>query len=815
MTTNLAPLSGNLPVNPAGLGGGGHSPLTGASGGPRTSPLVRYLGAIRRFKWLVLLLSLVGLGGGLLVSRLRPESFNVTADILIADAPSSTGAIQGGPAYQAEQWKELFTNPVVLEPVAISRRHYIIGPKRVGAPPLPNGPSGPDAELFGNFDINPARLLPGLYDFKVNDKGDHWDLVNNRTSRKFSGVTGDSAGREFGFVWVPRLENRWFGRTFSFEIITPREAADAIKDRMEVKMAPRAARFMHVSLSGQDAYETAATLNDLVSVFVEKAGSMKKSGLTTQAAILDTQLTSAQLRLAAAEGNLQRFRVNTITLPKEDLPMAPGLAQSTPSATAAFVEKRRHVEELRRDRRDLSEALDRAEAGDLAVDLFTAIPTVQASPALLGVIKELETSESLLRQYRKTYTDDYVDAKISVPKLIAQIQEIRNLTIPRYTRAVMLRLDENILRLDNEIKASGRELQDIPNRTIAENRYQREIEVADKIYKTLNDRYESARLIEASSLADVSVLSRAVAPARPTKNRKIFIVAAGVLLGLAAGLGLAMLFDVTDKRVRYADQITSGLGLTILGVIPEIKRAKGETASPEEAAQVIEAFRTVRLNLAHTVGEGSLVLTITSPSPGDGKSLVSSNLALSFAEAGYKTVLIDGDTRRGELHRTFGVERRPGLLDFLAGELKLTELEHATQHPQLRLITAGSRKRNAPELLGGKAMRDLITTMRDKYEVVIVDSPPLGAGIDPFVLSTLTGNMLLVLRAGATERDLAEAKLQIVDQLPIRLIGAVLNDVRATMDGYKYYSYSYGYGAVEEGDEVGQLAGKPQLKSGE
>ena len=811
MTSNLAPLSGNLPATPSGFGGGGTAPVTGASGGPRTSPLVRYLSAVRRFKWLVLLLSLVGFGGGMLVSRLRPESFTVQADILIADQPSNAGAIQAGPAYMSEQWKELFANYVIVEPVAIARRHYIIGPKRVGAPPLPYGPSGPDADLFTGFGVQPERLQTGNFDFKVSEKGDRWELVNTNSSRKFSGMAGDSVGREFGFVWLPQLEKRWFGRTYSFEIITPREAADDIKERLGITMAWRAARFMHVSLRGQDGPETAATLNDLMAVFVQKAGEMKKSGLTTQAAILDTQLTSAQQRLAGAEGNLQRFRVGTITLPKEDLPVAPGLAQTTPGANAAFIEKRRKVEDLRRDRRDLAEALSRAEAGDLAVDLFTTIPTVNASPDLRVVIGELATSEAQLRQYRKIYTDDYVDAKISVPKLIAQIQEIRTKTLPSYARAVLRRLDEDITRLDREIKSAGQELQQIPQRTIAENRYTREIEVAANIYKVLTDRYEAARLVEASALPDVSILTRAVAPSKPTNNRRIVIIGMGVLMGLGAGLGLALLFDVTDKRVRYADQITSGLGLTILGVIPEIKRAKGETPSPEEAAQVIEAFRTVRLNLAHTVGDGSLVITISSPSPGDGKSLVSSNLALSFAEAGYQTILIDGDTRRGELHRTFGVERRPGLLDFLTGELKIGDLIHKTQHPQLQLITAGSRKRNAPELLGGAAMRELIKSMREKFEVVIVDSPPLGAGIDPFVLSTLTGSLMLVLRAGATERDLAEAKLQIVDQLPIRLIGAVLNDVRATMDGYKYYSYSYGYGAVDEGEDPG----KPQLLAGE
>ena len=180
--------------------------------------------------------------------------------------------------------------------------------------------------------------------------------------------------------------------------------------------------------------------------------------------------------------------------------------------------------------------------------------------------------------------------------------------------------------------------------------------------------------------------------------------------------------------------------------------------------------------------------------------------ALSFAQAGYHTLLVDGDTRRGEMHRTFGVERRPGLIDYLAGELPMTELLRVTTHPQLHLVTSGSRKRNAPELLGSPRMRELISAMRSKFEIVIVDSPPLGAGIDPFVLATVTGNLMLVLRAGATERDLAEAKLQIVDQLPIRLIGAVLNDVRATMNDYKYYSYSVGYGASQEGPDVNQLS---------
>jgi capsular exopolysaccharide synthesis family protein len=197
------------------------------------------------------------------------------------------------------------------------------------------------------------------------------------------------------------------------------------------------------------------------------------------------------------------------------------------------------------------------------------------------------------------------------------------------------------------------------------------------------------------------------------------------------------------------------------------------------------------------------MLTVSSPEPGDGKSLVSSNLALSFAEAGYRTLLIDGDIRRGELHRMFNTDRRPGLLDCLRGEATLEEIPRATTHNNLTLIPCGTRHHHGPELLGSAAMRDLMATLKARYNVIIVDSPPLGAGIDPFVLGTATGNIMLVLRSGETDRAMAEAKLKLLDRLPVRILGAVLNDVRTSDVQYKYYRYVYGYTADEE--PVGQL----------
>ncbi len=793
---------------------GTSSPLTGGSGGPRTSPISRYLSALKRFKWLVLLLTLLGLGGGYLVSRMRPESFVVKASMLLSMPMSENGPIAAGAVLGGDQWRKFMTSYRSLEPVARMHRLYLIGPKRLGGPPLPHGPSGSDADLLRDFDIGPA-YAPGSYEFKVTDDGKSWELTQVTTSRKSKGMVGDSVGREFGFAWVPQIEPRWRGQTFAFDAVTVREAADDIAKRLNIDIDWRGARFVLLTLEGQEAEKTAATLNSLLKEYESRAALMKRVNLTAEAGVVDTQLRGAYERLRAAQQQLLSFQTGAITLPRMELPVAPGLQSTSPQGYGTFLAKREQANALRRERRDLQEALAKAQSGEIAADLFLVIPAVAASTELKAVLGDLVSNENQLRTARaQGYSDDCRACGVTggplydLPALIGKIRELRTVTLPTYVQAVLRRLDADISRLDGEVATAGKELQGIPSRSIEENRLKLEEEIATTIYKQLTDRYEASRLKEASAIGDLSIYDPAVAPLFPSKNRKPIIITLGLLMGFAAGLGLAFLLDLTDKRVRYADQISSGMGLTILGVVPEIRRAKGETPSAEEAAQVIEAFRTIRLNLAHTMGEGRGILTISSPSPGDGKSLVASNLALSFAESGYRTLLIDGDTRRGELHRTFGQERRPGLLDFLTGELAMADLLRTTSHKMLTLITSGSRKRNGPELLGNAAMRELLTAMRERFDVVIVDSPPLGAGIDPFVLGTLTGNMILVMRSGATERDMAEAKLEIVDQLPIRLIGAILNDVRSGASEYKYYSYSYGYGASDETNEVGKLPSK-------
>jgi len=197
---------------------------------------------------------------------------------------------------------------------------------------------------------------------------------------------------------------------------------------------------------------------------------------------------------------------------------------------------------------------------------------------------------------------------------------------------------------------------------------------------------------------------------------------------------------------------------------------------------------------------GPVRLTITSPGKSDGKSFVASNLALAFADTGLRTLLVDGDVRRGRLHRTLGVARRPGLTDLLEGSVTWDQAVQTTAYKNLSFIACGFRSQAGPAMLSSVTMAQLLDGVRTSYDAVVVDSPPLAAGADGLALATVTGSLVLVLRAGVSDRELTETKLGVLTHLPVRVLGAVLNDVRPG-GAYRYYSYYLeGYEAHDEPD---------------
>jgi len=279
-----------------------------------------------------------------------------------------------------------------------------------------------------------------------------------------------------------------------------------------------------------------------------------------------------------------------------------------------------------------------------------------------------------------------------------------------------------------------------------------------------------------------------------------------VLASVGLALAIALGHDRLDRRFRYPEQATRELGLTIAGTVPRLKPNRRGEFQLETMSQAVESFRTLRLALRYDFpGDAPIVLGVSSPAKGDGKSLVAANLALAFANAGSRTLLIDGDVRRGTQHTTFDAPVTPGLVEYLNGVANVDSIMRPTSSPQLFLIPRGTRRNRAPELLVTDLMGTLILAMRREFDVVIIDSPPLVAGMDAYALGAAAGSMLIVLRPAVTDRKLAAAKLEILDRLPIRVLGAVINSIEN--DGaYRYYGSEYSYSDAYSTDPISDLA---------
>jgi Mrp family chromosome partitioning ATPase len=172
-----------------------------------------------------------------------------------------------------------------------------------------------------------------------------------------------------------------------------------------------------------------------------------------------------------------------------------------------------------------------------------------------------------------------------------------------------------------------------------------------------------------------------------------------------------------------------------------------------------------------------------------------------------RTLLVDGDLRRGGQHRSYGIALSPGFADVLGGKIAWRESVSQTTTASLSVLPAGTRSQRVPELLDRERLTRLIDEFRNSFDVVIIDSAPLGAGVDTYALSVAAGSMLMVLRYGTTQRKAADGRLTAVDQLPVRIIGAVLNGVPTTKSFGMYDAYAY----LDDYALVGEGAPQPML----
>jgi succinoglycan biosynthesis transport protein ExoP len=317
----------------------------------------------------------------------------------------------------------------------------------------------------------------------------------------------------------------------------------------------------------------------------------------------------------------------------------------------------------------------------------------------------------------------------------------------------------------------------------------------------------SAQVRETNVNAEISgVKAQVLTPAR--YGELVFpnlgqFLGLGAFLGASLGIGLGYLVEIADKSFRKPEDIIREFGVPIVGHIPFMKeqRLKGtledslldKTAvcAHQPRSRPAEAFRSVRTAVCFsTLGSSHRVIQVTSPAAGDGKSTLALNLAIAMAMSGKRTVLVESDFRRPKVHKLTGVENRSGTVDLLRGDIELDEAIKSTSVEEFFVMPCGSRPKNPAELLSRPEYEQLLQVLREKFDYVIVDTPPILAVTDASAVSPRVDGVLIAMRLSRHTRDLGRRTLEQLRDVGATLLGIVINGVEES-DGYGYGSYRY------------------------
>ena len=285
---------------------------------------------------------------------------------------------------------------------------------------------------------------------------------------------------------------------------------------------------------------------------------------------------------------------------------------------------------------------------------------------------------------------------------------------------------------------------------------------------------------------NVQVLQPAMVPDKPVKPNKALTLAAALLVGCVLGIGLATLREWQDARLRTADEIPALLGLPLLGAVPQINRSlspadRGQVVRLDSRSPVAEAYRSIRTSLYLGDARTAKTILLASPSQGDGKSTTAANLAIAFAQAGERTLLLDCDLREPVQHLIFAAPGSAGVSTVMPGETKLQDAILPTRVANLYLLPCGAVPRNPSEMLASDRFKFLLKTLVEAFDRVVIDSPALEAVADGRILAAAADATVLVLRMNRSMQRSGVLAVGGLNEVGANVLGAVANDVRTSV----------------------------------
>lgn len=468
----------------------------------------------------------------------------------------------------------------------------------------------------------------------------------------------------------------------------------------------------------------------------------------------------------------------------------------------------------------LNEVVDIYVAKNLAKKTAEKEKTLEFLDEQLPQIKaDLELAESKFNAFRNK--NDTVDVTKEAQLLLEQsvqlgrtkleLEQKRAELSARFTDEYPLlkQVDLQLNTLKKKMgEVSGR-LKSLPGIQQEYLKLYRDVEINTQLYTNLLNNFQKLKIAKSGEIGNVRVIDKAVKPIKPIKPKKMLVLLLSLVLGGMLGVGLVLLKKLLSSGVKNASHIETQTGLPVLANIPRSEIQRGffknldrkkrlhnllYVEEPEDMA--IEALRSLRTSLHFSLKSAkNNIIMITGPSPGIGKSFISANFAAVLASAGKNVVIIDGDLRRGHIHKYYGQKNQQGLAGYILGENTDTPVRQSmVKH--LSFIPRGKSPSNPAEILMSERFQNLLKSLAADNDFVIIDSPPTLAVTDSSVIGGMAGSALVVARYGVS--DLKEIQLT-VDRLKAggsNVVGFVFNDVQK--EAGNTYGYQYGYGYKSE-----------------
>lgn len=460
----------------------------------------------------------------------------------------------------------------------------------------------------------------------------------------------------------------------------------------------------------------------------------------------------------------------------------------------------------------LNQVKEYKEKGTDLIDL----PFIANQPNIASLIQQRAAQQIILAQLSERYLPKYpkmIDATNSLAATERELKKAIDSACAQVEADYQAAKRNNDLVMQTLQKQKGESL-DLDRSALEYTNLERDLKLQEGTLMTISSRGKEMSLIGNSQGQSARIVDPALpAPeGRPESPKVTLNLGLGLVGGLGLGLAFAFFVAFIDDRVKSSYDIEGVVGLPLVGIIPQIKRMeqadKAQIVVNNADRQVSEAFLTLHSSLRlKDESKNAKCILITSTIPGEGKSFTTTNLALTFAAHGEKVIVVDGDLRKPNVHKSFRVENLKGVIDVCAGTATLDDAIMRGLQPNFDILPAGGRAKNPTQILNSKAFELMISDLRKRYDRVFIDTPPLAAVSDALIILPLVDGSIFTIFFNKVRRKAAQFSAKKLLEANVPNFGAVLNGLNLAVSGYyyaQYYDKSYKdyYVVMSKSDEV-------------